>query len=87
MKRIILAAMLIATSTAISAYAQSASVPNVSAQDFTIKLTGAELDVIGKGLGTQPFNDVAPLLQKLREQVQAQQPKPEQKPANEAPKP
>jgi hypothetical protein len=46
------------------------------AEDFTIKLTGPELDIVGKGLGTQPFNDVAPLLQKLREQVQAQQPKP-----------
>jgi len=47
------------------------------AEDFTIKLTGPELDIIGKGLGTQPFNDVAPLLQKLREQVAAQQPKQE----------
>ncbi len=46
------------------------------AEDFTIKLTGPELDIVGKGLGTQPFNDVAPLLQKLREQVAAQQPKP-----------
>ncbi len=82
MKRTILAAMLLSS----TAYAQSASVPNVSAQEFTIKLNGAELDVIGKGLGTQPFNDVAPLLQKLREQVQAQQPKPEQKPVNEVPK-
>ena len=48
------------------------------AEDFTIKLTGPELDVIGKGLGTQPFNDAAPLLQKLREQVAAQQPKPQE---------
>lgn len=78
MKRIILAAMLLSS----TACAQPVPVPP---QEFTIKLTGPELDVIGKGLGTQPFNDVAPLLQKLREQVQAQQPKPEPKP-NEAPK-
>ncbi len=45
-------------------------------QEFTIKLTGPELDIVGKGLGTQSFNDAAPLLQKLREQVQAQQVKP-----------
>ena len=46
------------------------------AQEFTVKLTGPELDIVGKGLGTQPFNDAAPVLQKLREQVAAQQAKP-----------
>ena len=46
--------------------------------EFTIKLTGPELDIIGKGLGTQPFNEAAPLLQKLREQVTAQQAKPQE---------
>lgn len=50
------------------------STPAMS-EEFTIKLTGPELDTIGKGLGTQPFNDAAPILQKLREQVVAQQSK------------
>jgi len=64
MKRYLIIAMLLSTSA--------------MAEDFTIKLTGPELDIIGKGLGTQPFNDSAPLLQKLREQVAAQQPKPQE---------
>ncbi len=63
MKRYIIIAMLLSTTA--------------MAEDFTIKLSGPELDIIGKGLGTQPFNDAAPLLQKLREQVAAQQPKQE----------
>jgi len=63
MKRYLIIAMLLSTST--------------MAEDFTIKLSGPELDTIGKGLGTQPFNEAAPLLQKLREQVAAQQPKQE----------
>ncbi len=46
---------------------------NAMAQEFTVKLTGPELDIVGKGLGTQPFNDAAPILQKLRDQVVAQQ--------------
>jgi len=66
-------ALMITAMYAGTAYAQQPS-------EFTIKLTGPELDTIGKGLGTQPFNDVAPLLQKLREQVAAQQPK-QQEPA------
>jgi hypothetical protein len=64
MKRYIIIAMLLSTSA--------------MAEDFTVKLTGPELDIIGKGLGTQPFNDAAPLLQKLREQVTAQQAKPQE---------
>lgn len=52
----------------------------VQSFEYTIKLTGQELDLIGEGLGTQPFKLVAPLLQKLREQVAAQQAsKPEEK--------
>ena len=41
--------------------------------EYIVKLTGPELDLIGEGLGTQPFKAVAPLLQKLREQISAQQ--------------
>jgi hypothetical protein len=43
--------------------------------EFTFKVTPAEVDVIAKGLETQPYKDVVPLLQKLREQFTAQQAK------------
>jgi hypothetical protein len=64
MKRFILIGMLVAT----PAFAQQPT-------EYTIKLTPAELDTIGKGLGDVPFKEAAPLLQKLREQIAAQQPK------------
>ena len=41
--------------------------------EYTLKVTPAEIDTIGKALGTQPFNDVAALIQKLRSQVVEQQ--------------
>lgn len=44
-------------------------------QELTFKVTPAEVDVIAKGLETQPYKDVVPLLQKLREQFTAQQAK------------
>jgi len=44
-------------------------------QELTFKVTPAEVDVIAKGLESQPFGVVAPLLQKLREQFVAQQAK------------
>lgn len=56
--------------------------------ELTFKVTPAEIDVIAKGLETQPFKDVAPLLQKLRQQFTEQQAKPEVKPAEpEKPQP
>lgn len=54
-----------------AAYAQEA---------FTLTVTPVELQLIGKGLGTQPYETTAPLMAKLQAQVMAQQ-----KPA-EAPK-
>jgi hypothetical protein len=42
-------------------------------QEYTIKLTTVEIDIVGKGLGELPYKDVALLLQKLREQIIAQQ--------------
>lgn len=45
--------------------------------DYNIKVTSAELDTISEGLQTQPFGKVFPLMNKLREQIIAQQPKPE----------
>jgi len=44
-------------------------------QELTFKVTPAEVDVIAKGLESQPYKDVVPLLQKLREQFVAQQAK------------
>jgi len=44
--------------------------------ELTFKVTPAEVDVIAKGLESQPYKDVVPLLQKLREQFVAQQAKP-----------
>lgn len=44
-------------------------------QVYTFHITGAEVDVIARGLETQPYKDVVPLLQKLREQFTAQQAK------------
>lgn len=49
-------------------------------QEYTIKLTAQDLDVIGAALGEQPFNKAAPLINKLRQQVM------EQQQAKEAPK-
>lgn len=66
MKKLIIAAMLLAT----PAMAQTP-------QELTFKVTPAELDTLAKGLESQPYKDVVPLLQKLREQFAAQQPKPE----------
>ena len=53
--------------------------------EYIVKLTPAQLDTIGEGLGFMPFNKAAPLINTLREQVMAQQPKPEV-PKVEAPK-
>lgn len=45
--------------------------------EFIIKVDAQQLEIIGKGLGKLPFDDVAPLIQALRQQVIEQQnPKP-----------
>lgn len=41
--------------------------------EYILKVTPAEVDLISKGLGTQPFNDVVPVINKLRSQVLEQQ--------------
>ena len=44
--------------------------------EYVLKITPQELDAIGKALGTMSYNDVASLVQKLRQQVvEQQQPK------------
>lgn len=42
-------------------------------QTFTLTVTPADLQVIGKGLGTQPYEAVAQLMAKLQAQVIEQQ--------------
>jgi hypothetical protein len=68
MKKLVLIAFLVPT----LAYAQPVQQPAT----YNLVVSPAELDVISKGLGTQPFNDVLPLINKLRQQVMEQQPKP-----------
>ena len=41
--------------------------------EYVLKITPQDLDLMGKALGTMPYNDIAPLLQKLRSQVVEQQ--------------
>ena len=64
--KLILAASLIA----IPAMAQEQS---SAPSEYTLKITSQELDLLGRALGTMPYNDIAPLLQKLRSQVVEQQ--------------
>lgn len=59
------------------------------AQDVTLTVNQAELQLVGKGLGKIPYDEVAPLMAKLQNQVATQsQPKVEpQKPVdNDKPK-
>lgn len=44
--------------------------------ELTLKVTQPELDIISEGLQTQPFGKVVPLINKLRQQIIDQQPKP-----------
>lgn len=39
---------------------------------FNLSVTGDDLQIIGKALEDKPFKDVAPLIQKLNMQIQAQ---------------
>jgi hypothetical protein len=48
--------------------------------EYILKVSPAETDLISKGLQTQPFGEVYPLINKLREQIIAQQPKPVEAP-------
>ena len=53
-------------------FAKIASTPG-QLSEYHITVTSQELDLIGLGLGEQPFNKAAPLLNKLRQQVTEQQ--------------
>lgn len=61
--------------------------PVVAQQEFTLKVTPAEINVIGEALGFMPYSKAAPLIQKLQVQVNAQsQPPAPVEPAKEEPK-
>jgi hypothetical protein len=74
MKRIFLMLTLVAFPTVL----QAQEVP----QTYQLMVTVPEINVIAKGLGTLPYNDVAPLMQKLQQQITSQQ-KPVDKPKEE----
>ena len=65
LKLIFIGCLIVATPVMAQEASQSASSPPV---EYTLKITPQELDLLGKALGNQPYNDVAPLLQKLRSQ-------------------
>jgi Flp pilus assembly protein TadG len=44
-----------------------------TAQESTLTVTPQEIGLIGKALGTQPYADVAPLIQKLDAQIRQQE--------------
>jgi hypothetical protein len=67
-----LRSIMVAMLVAVPAYAQAPSAPPVPPDNYTITVTPKELDTIGNGLGSMPFNDAAPLIQKLRQQAMAQ---------------
>lgn len=57
-----------------SALAQQQQQPVVApTAEFRLSVTSQELDVISEGLQTQPFGKVAPIMQKLRQQIVDQQ--------------
>lgn len=60
--------------------------PQSNPAEYHLKITGAEVDLIGKALGTQPFSEVAPLVQKLRQQIMEQQQTPVPTPKPQEPK-
>lgn len=75
MKKLLIVAML----------ASSSALAQTSPQSYTFTVTPADADLISDGLQTQPFGKVYPLINKLREQIIAQQPKPIDPPKQTAP--
>lgn len=61
MKNLILAALI---AVPVIAFAQE--------KEINLKVTPADVQAIGEGLGSLPFNKVAPLMSKLQVQINAQ---------------
>jgi hypothetical protein len=53
------------------AHSESATDPRAS-QVYTLTLTAEEMDLVWDGAGRLPFAQVAPLMAKMRSQIQAQ---------------
>ena len=53
--------------------------------EYSLKVSPAEVDLIGKAIGFLPYNDAFPLINKLRQQVFEQQPKSEAKTGDQLP--
>lgn len=63
-------------------YAQEAD------KKFNLEVSGADITLLGEALGMLPYGKVAPLMQKLQVQINAQQPVPSATPTPvPAPKP
>lgn len=58
--------------------AQTVVSQSVPSQDVVLTVNQADLGLIGKGLGTLPYNDVTPLFAKLQGQIAEQQKKKEE---------
>lgn len=54
--------------------------------EYVLRVTPQELDIISEGLQSQPFKVVVPIINKLRQQIVDQQPKPVEAPKVEEPK-
>ncbi len=78
MKKLLIVAIVCLPTLAL---AQPAAGPEV-----TLKVTAPELDIISEGLVALPFAKVVQLVNKLRQQVIDQQPKPVAPPVAEPPK-
>ena len=65
MKRLAIAVLMLSPTLAL------AQQPTPS--EYILKVKPAQLDVIGKGLGRLPYEEVAELMQSLRQQVVEQQ--------------
>lgn len=72
MKKLIIIALLVSN----TAYAQGPVPVSPPVPEINLKVTQPELDLISEGLQTQPFGKVVPLINKLRQQIMDQQPKP-----------
>lgn len=60
--------------------------PTAAPSEYVIKIKGVDLDKIGKALGKLPFEEVAELMQILRQQVYEQQSKAKPVDGSEKPK-
>lgn len=86
MNRLLLSACIVGMLTAPVMAQQPQQSQSACNPECNIHVTNPELDLISKGLQTQPFGEVVPLINKLRDQIIAQQPKPEVKAPVEQPK-